>query len=287
MPDTVQIEPADALPNLRAKLIAYQAVSGKTASAVLLQKGAQLIYGNSNRDYGATFPGLVKLFQRETPPRESIAAQALARGFRLGRRNFASSESGISQTAYDRATRVMGGGKSVLATGEGVDLSFVRRGVRGRRVHLRNGRTSYAVDASSSLRREGDKVLNFRAVATYFELQIREAGRGYLGAAWLFSRFRRFAQSDPRRQATGTFRFIASVNPRARLQLQAEAELSGDADAGNVTLRLSTFVPGEAAVGNARGLFGRAMASVSADIGAYLARKEREAALAALGGSAA
>lgn len=284
MPDALQLTPPDGLARLARALTAYQRVSGKLASAVLAQKGAQLVYGNSDPRFGATFPGLVSLFQRQIQKPNRISIAARIRGFRLGRRNFGSSQTGISATALQRATFWMGGHSSILAVPSQdqygrLILGALRVGKRGRRIlGGRKGRGGAAVsgDFAGPLL-PGEKRLNLRAVATIMELHLREAGRRYLGASFLFTRWRKLARSDPRWSDT-TWRYIAQVNPRAKLQLQAEAELSGDTDSGNATLRITSFVPGAKEVGESRGIFARAIDAVAADTEAYLQRKLLEAA---------
>src|ERR1041385_409531 len=65
-----------------------------------------------------------------------------------------------------------------------------RSGLRGR------GGFAVAGDVFGPLP-AGEKRLNYRAVATMMEINVREAGRRYLGASWLIRRWRKLAQSDP------------------------------------------------------------------------------------------
>lgn len=277
----IRTDPPDAFARLDATLALYGTVAGKTAQAVLAQKGGQLMMGNSDSRYGATFPGLVQLFQAESPRDGAIEAAAKARRFRVGRREFGG---GLSPTALSRAAEMMQGNKSILISPsrDGERFSFVRRGVRltkrggPRRVHFRFGRTSYAVGADNVLRRSTDKVANFRAIAVYFELRLREQGRRFLGASWLYRRWRTLAQSDPRRTKE-TFRLLQNVNPRSRVQELGSAEMQADA-AGNATLRLTSNVPGVQPIGNTRGIFSRAIYRLTLDTEVYLARKQQEAA---------
>lgn len=274
----LQVIPAEGLAALGSALEAYQRVSRKTGIAVLKQKAAQLVYGNTNPKFGATFPGLIQLFLMEKPRDGQITAEAEARGFRLGRKEFGG---GLSPTAEARARQRMGGFKSILATVTKADgrirLRGVRAGKRGQRIiGGRRGTGGRAVAGDSDLRREGDTRLNFPAVAAIEEINLREAGRRFLGVAWLFKQWRRLAASDPRRQDGTAFRVLEVKNPRARIELLGRMAVEGDDNAaglGDVAVRLSSFVPGTNKIGSERGLFLRAIEGVVADINTYLGRK--------------
>lgn len=285
MSDAVTITPPDGLADLGTALRQYESVSGKTASAVLLQKGAQLLFGNQDARYGATFEGLVQLFQDQKPAPGAILAAAKARGFRLGRKEFGGA---LSPTAIDRALAWMGGFKSILAnvTEDKERISFrgVRLGRRGKRIlGGRKGTGGFAIAGvvDADQRQPGEKVLNLRAVATAMEINLRESGRRFLGSAWLFRRWQKLAASDPRLDyGRGTeWRTLVNQNPRSRLGTLGEVALDGGGADGNAQIRITSFVPGTLAIGTSRNLFNRAIAGVRADIGAYLARKQRESLL--------
>lgn len=270
--------PPDAFARLDAALAAYAQASGRTSERILQQKGAQVVYGNSDPRFGAVFDGLASLFLRQAPPEGSIRRAARQRGFRVGRRVLGGR---LSDRALRRAAEMMGGEKSVLVSpnADGEGFRFVRRGVRTvrgrpRRVHFRFGRLSYAVGPNNVLRREGDRVLNFRAVATYFELHLREHGRRFLGAAWLFRKWRRLAQSDPRREA-GVYKVLVNQNPRSSVNILGRAELTGDGQ-GNARLEIESRVPGTRGVGEGRGLFRQVVGYIARDIDLYLARVQRQ-----------
>lgn len=267
--------PPDAFARLSAGLEEYRRVSGRTSSAILVQKGAQLLHGNSNPKYGATFPGLVDLFLDEVPEQGSIWEAARARGFRVGRKILGGQ---LSERAETKARAMMGGFKYIIAslnphTGR---LRFVRSGKRKSRVYYRPGRESFPAggDFSGPLA-NGDRRMNIRAVATFFELAIRSGGRRFLAASFLHRRWRKLAQSDPRR-APGTWRLLVNQNPRSTIQPLGEAQLAGSEESGNLELRITSYVPGVREVGTKRGLFVRAIEGVRRDIDAYLARKQRE-----------
>ncbi len=301
-PPNLIVTPPGALERLSAGLREYHAVSGKSAVQVLVLKGGQLLYGNQNPKYGATFDGLVQLFFRQKPKDGAIYAAAAARGFRLGRKNYVTSGvgAGIGAKALARARDMMGPFKSILIsrnpdTGA---VSFVRQGPRKARVHFRYGRTSFAVGGGDRTRRAGEHPANLRAVATLLELRSREQGRGFLGSSFLFKRWRNFAKDGfvpvgtpglaagfgPSKQFGGSGWRLDNINPRSFVTPLGDAELAGDVVAGNATLRISSYVPGVEAIGASRGLFARAIEAVAADVETYLARKQTEQLMASIVG---
>jgi hypothetical protein len=279
-----------ALAALSRGLEDYRRVHGGLSSAILAQKGAQLIYGNDNPKFGATFRGLAQLFFAESPEPGEISQAARARGFRLGRKIYGGA---LSPRAMDRARELMGGFKTIIAsvnpdTGA---LNFVRRGVRKARVHYRWGRKSFVIggDFVGPLP-ANEKRLNLRAVATVFELRKREQGRRFLGAGWLHKRFRKMAKIGfvppgtpglasgwvASRQFGGTEKILVNQNPRSEVKILGLARFEGDEKSGNLGLRISSFIPGVKAIGESRGLFVRAINGVRADMSVYMARKHKE-----------
>jgi hypothetical protein len=296
MPDAALLssDTQSALAALSEGLRDYQRVSGKLSAAILQQKGAQLLWGNQNPAFGATFDGLVQLFFRQAPRSGAIRAAAAGRHFRLGRTLYGGA---LSPRALEKARTMMGGFKTILANAsEDGSLAFVRSGVRKARVYFRFGRKSFPVsgrgnsETFAGVKQAGDKVLNLRAVATYFEIQMRERGRGFLGAGWLFKRWRSLARVGyvpagtaglaegvrPSKQFGGVERRLVNVNPRSFVNPLGDAALTGDDATGNLTLRISSHIPGTLAIGEGRQLFARAMAGVRADMDAYFARQHAE-----------
>ncbi len=289
---TVLIPPAStrSLARLSEGLQAYQELSGKLSAAILVQKGGQLIYGNQNPKFGPVFPGLAQLYFQQSPKEGTIWAAARERGFRLGRRALGGGR--LSPRALERAREMMGGNRTIIASvnPEG-GLKFVRRGVRKARVHYRWGRKSYVIggDFVGPLP-QSEKRLNFRAVATYFELMKREQGRRFLGASWLHKRWRARAKEGlipegtpglapgwgRSRQYGGSERQLVNNNPRSEVQPLGTAALEGSETTGNLTLRLSSFVPGVQQIGESRGLIAQAADSVRADLDRYFERKHAE-----------
>lgn len=277
MKDGIHTNPPGGTKKLEKALRAYGAASGKTGEAVMVQKGAQLLLGNSNPKFGPTFKGLVQLFRAQQPRRGEITKHARARGWRLGR---------ITAEARQRAERKLGGFDSILAnvledegTGK-ITLRGVRRGKKGGRITGgRRGLGGFAVGGrESDLRQDGDVRLNFQAVATIEELNMREGARGFLGAAFLFKRWRKLAASDPRR-SKARFRELRNENPRSRIRLLGSAKLQGDGSRGQAGLRITSHVPATKDVGEQHNLFGRAMQGVTADLDRYLARQEDKTAI--------
>lgn len=279
-----------ALAALSQGLEDYRRVSGKASAAILVQKGAQLVYGNTNPKFGATFSGLAQLYFGQAPAQGAIFAAAKARGFRLGRKVYGGA---LSPRALARAREMMGGFKSIVASVNPYNgaLNFVRRGVRKARVHYRWGRKSFVIggDFVGPLPQD-EKRLNLRAVATVFELRGRESGRRFLGAGWLHKRWRRLAQEGyvpvgtpglapgygPSRQFGGSVRSLVNVNPRSQIKILGRAQFEGSEDSGNLGLRITSFIPGVNTIGETRGLFVQAIAGVRADLDAYMARKHAE-----------
>jgi hypothetical protein len=293
----VTISPPLALERLSRGLASYQIVSGRTATQILVQKGGQLLYGNRNPKFGATFYGLVQLFLDQAPPDDAIRLAARARGFRMGRRNYTTSGvgAGISPTALKRAQALMGGYKAIIVNVNPYNgaAGVVRIGVRGKRVHFRHGRLSYALSGEGyGPLQEDDKRVNLRAVATIMEIILRTSGRHFLGSSYVHKRWRAFAKPGyvpagtpglasgpgvPSRQFGETDWRLVNNNPRSFVTPLGDAQLTADADKGNAQLRITSNVPGVQAIGQTRGLFSKAIAGVTQDLEAYLARKEKEA----------
>lgn len=284
-------ESSRALARLAEGLQAYQQVSGRLSAAILVQKGGQLIYGNQNPRFGPTFPGLAQLFFQTVPESGGIWQEARDRGFRLGRKSLGRGQ--LSPRAVSRARELMGSSQTIIASTDqdGGSLKFIRRGVRKARVHYRWGRKSYLIsgDFSGPLP-QGEKRLNFRAVATYFELMKRESGRRFLGASWLHKRWRKRAKEGfvlegtpglapgwgRSRQFGGVERLLVNNNPRSQVNPLGTAALEGSEASGNLAVRLTSFVPGVRQVGEGRGIFVRAINGVRADLDRYLERKHAE-----------
>lgn len=289
-PPLVAESSVTALAALSEGLRDYQRVSGKLSAQILVQKGAQLVYGNVNPKYGATFPGLAQLFFAEVPEQGEIYQEAFFRGFRLGRKVHGG---GLSPRALERARELMGGFKSIVASINPYTraLKFVRSGPRKARVHYRWGRLSFPISGDSDIKlRADEKRLNFRAVATVFELRKREQGRRFLGAGWLHKRFRTKAKEGfvpqytpglapgfgPSRQFGGSETVLVNNNPRSEIKILGRVGFEGSDTTGNLGLRITSFVPGVRNLGENRSLFARAINGVRADMDAYFARKHAE-----------
>lgn len=261
------------LSRLSDALAEYKQVSGKTNQQILVKQGGKLSYE------------LYKSFRAVTPASGSILARAKAGGWRLGRTG-GDADAGISNTAYARARNRMGGFKSILAMvmEENGRILFrgVRVGKRGKRVL--GGRRSLGGSAVAGTnqtiqRNPGDVVLNFRAVQTIEEINMRETGRRFLAIAW---NYRRWFTAGQGAQKTTT---LVNLQPRSKLGygMLGSAQLAGDPATGApVSLTLSSNVPGTREVGNARGLFSRAIDALTADIRTYLVAEQRKALLAAI-----
>jgi hypothetical protein len=248
---------------LGATLAEYQIVSRRTNEEVLVNQGKFL----------ASF--LYQSFKRDTPVRGSILKKIKSLGWALGRRDPAGQIAGISDTAYYRAQRRMGGFKSILAgvieEDDKIVLRGVRIGKRGRRIlGGRRGLGGLAVSGSDWInRKEGDVVLNQRAVQTIEEINLREAGRRFLAISFLYRRWLTQGRGEEKRTN------LVNVQPRSSAPLLGEVNLNnGDRDQ---SLTLSSYVPGVAAIGESRGRFGQAMQTLVYSMREYLDRKQREA----------
>lgn len=275
----VIVTPPGALERLGPALQEYMRVRGVTSEEALAKKGEDLVMrlpgGNS----------LNALFQAQAQRPGRITAVAKSRGFRLRRRTV---PGGISDRAYERADRVMGGYKSILAVVSDfdgrIDLRGVRVGVKGQRITGgRRGTGGFAVPGSLATNadrevlfpgvvRQGDVRLNRRAVATVMEINLREAGRKFLAVGFLLRRFRRIQKE----------RVIRAENPRAAIKLQGQAAFEGSGQADNLALRISNFAPGAKQIANSRALISRSLNALRVDLEQYLARKHAEALSAAV-----
>jgi len=270
---SITISPPEILNRLTASLEQYQRVSGKTSQQVLIKQGQKLAVE------------LYKSFRSVTPPKGFILAKIKAGGWALGR-DGGDAEAGISNTAWARARAKMGGFKSILAQvseeADKIILQGVRVGKRGRRVlGGRRGLGGSAVSGTdqSGIGRGDSVVLNFRAVQTIEEINLREHGRRFLAIAWNYRRWLQ-AGKGPLKATT-----LVNVNPRSHIGygMLGSVQLAGNPDNGGaVSLTLTSNVPGTREVGEAHGLFAHAVAMLTEDIRTYLLDEQRKALFAAL-----
>lgn len=271
----IEVAPADALNRLQDALGQYQRVRGQAPAKVLLRAGRNLSIQ------------LYRAFDAEAAEEGEITFRAWMRNWRVGRNDPAEGDpenTGFSQAALDRARRRMGGHASILAQ---VVVEENRIRLRGVRVAKRNlnrrisgGRrndSGYAVAGTNkALRQAGDKRLNFRAVATIEELNVREGGRRFLAVSWLHRRWNYLAQTDPRRMA-GVHRTLVNRNPRSKLGWLGKAELRAAPTNTEHTFAITSMVPGVAEVGRGRGIFARAIRAVADDMSSFaLAEESRQ-----------
>lgn len=245
-------------------LAQYQVVSGRTNAEVLTRQGR----------FFAIY--LYSAFKRDVPAPGAILARAKADGWELGRRDPKGQIAGISDTAYYRAQRRMGGFKSILANvleekGR-IVLQGVRVGKRGKRIiGGRRGLGGSAVAGTDKLlRRDGDVVLNRRAVQTIEEINLRQSGRRFLAASFLYRRWLTQGRGEEKRKN------LVNVNPRSSaLPRLGQVNLVNDEKIQSITL--TSYVPGVEQIGQQRGRFGQAMLRLVYSVEEYLARKQREA----------
>lgn len=257
--------PGNLPQRLGQTLAAYQLVSRRTNEEVLVNQGKFL----------AIF--LYKAFIRDVPPKAGILATAKVRGWSLGRSDPKSQIAGISDTAYYRAQRRMGGFKSILATvveeTDRIILRGVRVGKRGKRIlGGRRGLGGSAVSGTdtSGVARGDAVVLNRRAVQTIEEINLRTAGRRFLAASFLYRRWLVQGEGDEKRKT------LINVQPRSSLlpRLGEVNLVNGDTDQ---SLTLTSYVPGVNEIGTRRGRFGQAMLALVYSMEEYIARKQTAA----------
>lgn len=266
-PVSLESTPKDVIPRLRETLAAYKAVSGLTSQQVLVKKGRDLSFAA----YAA--------YKSAVPAPGSILSRLKGLGWASGRKGPGSID-GISETAYERARARMGGHKSVLAAvieeAGRITVRTVRIGKRGRRViGGRRGIGGVVVAGRDWINRQsGDIVLNFRAMQTIEEVNLREAGRRFLAVSFLYRRWLTQG-AGPLKQ-----RNLVNLNPRSKIGYGALGSVSMEGEPDNdetQALRISSFVPGAAQIGESRGLLARALFDVRDDMEVYLRRKHEEA----------
>jgi hypothetical protein len=286
MADPVQVLPADALANLSKVLGVYASYRRIPAVRALDRQGRNLSIK------------LTQEFMRVTPADARITNTARARGWRVGRDYPAESgpeNTGLSEHTLRRTRALMGSFRSILARVTLVDgrvkvtpvalgRSMNKRTGLRRRVQYRPGRNftvSGRADQRFTLKGPDDKVLNFRALATVTEMNLRESGRRFLAISWMYRRWRILAPKDRDRTvepAKRAFRRLETRNPRSKISLQGEVVLTEGAPGPQAqdSLRLTSFVPGVETVGKSRGLFRRALDGVAEDMASWMATKEAE-----------
>lgn len=272
-------DPEIALGRLSRVLGDYQRIRGQSSVRVLHRAGLNLSLQ------------LHRLFRGRVPREGTITRAAASRGFRMGRDDAPAggAATGISPTAAKRASAKLQGYSSVLALITGGDHGRVRArvlgiGKRGRLSRGRTGRGRYHYALSGASREDqakvaaqaralGAKRLNFRALATIEEINLRETGRRFMAVSWLYKRWRKLSSGDARR-ADGSFRVLQNLNPRSRLNVLGEARLDSSPANNEATLALSSRVPGVETVGRRYGLFTRALHAVADDMASYAAEQE-------------
>lgn len=235
-------------------------------------------------------------FRAIAPKDGQIAIPARGRDWRVGRDDPAQSgpeNTGLSPTAIRLAKDIMRGHPSILARvthHDGRDrvtpVTLGRLNLRTgfmKRIHYKAGRGTVAAgraDRRFVQKGPNDRVLNFRALATALELNVREHGRRFLAVGYLYRRWRIISQANRDRSVPPSERAFrrleAMKSPRTRLPLTGEAvmELGSQGERGTDKLRLTNFVPGVEQVGRSRGLFDRALKNTADDMAGWIAGQE-------------
>lgn len=235
-------------------------------------------------------------FRAIAPKDGQIAIPARGRDWRVGRDDPAQSgpeNTGFGPTAIRLAKDMLRGHPSILARVTHHDGRDRVTPVTLGKLNTRTGfmkRIRYKADrgtvaAGRADRRfvqkgPDDRVLNFRALATALELNVREHGRRFLAVGFLYRRWRTISQANrdgvPGQRESRRLESVKGT--RSRLKTFGEAVLSIASPGENVvdSLRLTSFVPGVEQVGRARGAFDRAFKNTAEDMAGWIAAQESE-----------
>lgn len=195
------LEIRTALGGLNEALEEAAAFKGKRAGEYLFTKGQQLLLGNRNPRFGATFPGLAERLAWLQPPEGAITAE------RLGALDALSGGPGrklpvkVRPSSAEAAARLLGEGEAGVfqiarpnppRLGRIVRVKVFTKGKRaGKRSVSGRAKTAEPLLARGAELRPGDVVLNRKSLAVALELKRREQGRGSLAAGFLPQRNRR------------------------------------------------------------------------------------------------
>jgi hypothetical protein len=200
-------------------------------------------------------------------------------GYRIGERG---APGKLSQRAWDLADSIMGGQKAVWGSvsggeyGNALRLTTARMGstraqkriIGGRFARL--GKAGTVAWGRAHSRGMYESVLNRRAVATFYELKLREVARGYTSASFLAKQWARKRDPD-----TNLPKRTLITN---RLKSEVIGEVGYDVFPDGVRAFIKSYVQGSS---KHRQAAVRAIANVNADIEDYMRRKLEKAALLA------
>lgn len=243
---------------LREALATYQQFTSRTPAEVMDRKGADLR------------SALRRRFKAIEPPRGKIPNDARARGWSVGRRKLGNRP---SPYALQLADKTLGGNRVVwgrVTPGAGAVglLRTVRIGQRGKRItggrFGRGGRAATLAEAQL-FRMDGEKPLNRGALSAFYEVMLRERGRGYLSAGFLMLRRQRGTASE---RASGRPYRLVAVTARTAFPFRISEDLRVTTD--EAAFRISTNQEG---IAQRRGIIDAAMADVRADTLAYVENK--------------
>lgn len=282
MSATVQVLPAGSLDRLSRVIGEYASYRRMPAAQALERQGRNVAIR------------LTRGFMKTAPADGVPSITARGRGFAMGRAVDAESGDGMegfSAHTLKRARAMMQGFKSILVRIYNVDgrvkMTPVALGAMNRRTGLRKrvrykpGRTvsvSGRADQRFTLKGPDDKVLNFRALATVLEMNLRETGRRFLAVSFLYRRWRKIAPSNrvgvPGKREWRKLQEIK--NPRSQLGTLGEAVLTEGApgEVASDSLRLSSFVPGVEKIGRSRGVFAEALEGAADDMVKWMHEQE-------------
>lgn len=237
---------------------------------------------------------LYEEFKAITPRSYEINQRARESDWRVGRDDPAQGgpeNTGLSPTTIRLAKDMMRGHPSILArvtNTKGRDrvtpITLGQLNSRTgfmRRIRYKAGRGTVAAgraDRRFVEKGPDDRILNFRALATALEVNVREHGRRFLAVGFLYRRWRLISQAN-REGVAGQreFRRLEAIkSPRSRFAKLGEAVLTlgGPGEKAVDTFRLTSFVPGTENVGRTRGIFTRALDRTAEDMAGFMAQEE-------------
>jgi len=268
----------------------YVALTRRSAADVVAQKGGQIIMGNMS----PPFPGLFQALRRLSPAEGTITRdrESVLRGTRRGLKRPVK----VRHRARRRAKQLLEGRPSGL-----FKLSRSRGGVKVRQVRFRkrgNKRISSRSNRGGMVRisrrgdaGQGESLLNRVSLGIALELQMREAGRGYVAVSFLPKAYRRMIgriRADVRRDEKAYRQRKIELN-KALLQpmsnrhqdalmrnksgeVLGRAEFRSTANNSGASLRITGFTPPQQRA-EAHSIVGDVLRSVSADTQVYIDRK--------------
>ncbi|WOO43158.1 hypothetical protein [Rubellicoccus peritrichatus] len=227
----ISVETKENLGAFNKVLKEYGEKYPKRASEIIATKGKQLVLGNTNPKFGATFPGLYDVM-RERAPKEGEITEERQNAIEQAQRGRFPIK--IRDRVRKRSKQIMEGEESGVFKldyygrgGSRVRLTPVRtfqKGKRkGQRAKSKRAKTAKLLSGETTEKLGANEVvLNQLQVAAFLEMQARESGRGYAGAPFWRRRYRRIRPKSETHQRIGVVNkkghTLAKVNFRPNAQ---------------------------------------------------------------------